>query len=321
MKKNIGSALLITILIIGTVGAIALALGRLTLSEIKISSSLSDSVISYYAAEGGLEDGLWRYRVNHDVEDPCLGRTSNPLNFTEPCSGDILENNSFVDQYNYDNNQDVQPNIAANLVPPANQRAYDLKVYFKQLDCVGFKNNDCNGSVDTNSNAYKLLPDQSKTFDVSNLQNPLSIKVQRATGSDWPSGINYWIEYKFYINDQINPVEVKINPADDGKIGSFSQTMTIGGITIPPNAIKLVVKLLTNEQVANKTGYVHFGISSAGDAIDSGFTYVDSTGYYGQTKRRLRMTIDRESGNILSLLDYALYAGGTGVPGSGNITP
>ena len=314
MKKSIGSALLITILIIGTVGAIALALGRLTLSEIKISSSLSDSVISYFAAEGGLEDGLWRYRVNHEIEDPCTKperSVAGKLMFENMCNEDITEaNTTNIDRYNYDTSifdHNITPAATS-----ADQRVYDLKVYFKQPDCIGFKE-DCI-TIDQDNYAYRLIPDQSKTFDVTNLQGK-SIDL-RVVKNNLSWSVNYWIEYKIYSNTEPNPtIDIKTYPNDNtGTPLASPPVISIIIPTVPADKfVKLTIKFLTQ---SDKSGSFNFGLnSSPGENIDTGFTYIDSTGYYGSTKRRLRMTIDRESGNIISLLDYALYAGG------GPITP
>lgn len=46
-----GAALLITMLLIAGVGALALAVGRIVLSEIRISSAYSDGIVAYQATE------------------------------------------------------------------------------------------------------------------------------------------------------------------------------------------------------------------------------------------------------------------------------
>ena len=67
-KFQLGAALLITMLLIGSVGALALAVSRIILSELKITTSYSDSVVAYQAAEAGIEDGLLKFRFNRNIE-------------------------------------------------------------------------------------------------------------------------------------------------------------------------------------------------------------------------------------------------------------
>ncbi|HLC39207.1 MAG TPA: hypothetical protein VJJ80_03770 [Patescibacteria group bacterium] len=73
IKKNLrsksGAALLITMLLIAGVGALALAISRIVLSEIRISASYADSVIAYQAAETGIEKGLLEFRNNRTWDD------------------------------------------------------------------------------------------------------------------------------------------------------------------------------------------------------------------------------------------------------------
>lgn len=58
-KNKKGASLLLTILIMSAVLAIAMGISKLSLSEIKLSRELPQSFVAYYAAEAGIEEGLY----------------------------------------------------------------------------------------------------------------------------------------------------------------------------------------------------------------------------------------------------------------------
>ena len=61
MKKR-GSALIIALLIMATVGGVTFGIGRLFFLDRSITALYENSTIAYYAAESGLEEGMLRYR-------------------------------------------------------------------------------------------------------------------------------------------------------------------------------------------------------------------------------------------------------------------
>ena len=79
-----GAALLITMLLIAGVGALALAVARIVLSEIRISGNYADSIVAYEAAEAGIEKGLLEFRYNRNIE----GDTSNNTSFHKDLAND-----------------------------------------------------------------------------------------------------------------------------------------------------------------------------------------------------------------------------------------
>lgn len=58
-KNKKGAALLLTMLIMSAILAIAMGISKLSLGEIKISRELPQSFVAYYAAEAGIEQGLY----------------------------------------------------------------------------------------------------------------------------------------------------------------------------------------------------------------------------------------------------------------------
>jgi len=78
-NKNQGAALVITMIIVAVILAISLSFGRIMISEIKISDTVADGAVAYYAAEGGIEEGLLGYRKNVD-QNYQVGRALGDVN-------------------------------------------------------------------------------------------------------------------------------------------------------------------------------------------------------------------------------------------------
>ncbi|TSC95495.1 MAG: Uncharacterized protein CEN88_474 [Candidatus Berkelbacteria bacterium Licking1014_2] len=66
-QEQPGTAMLLTLLLVGAIGVILFSVSRLTIDEVRASREIRESVLSYYAAEAGLEKGLLEYRQNHDI--------------------------------------------------------------------------------------------------------------------------------------------------------------------------------------------------------------------------------------------------------------
>jgi len=83
MKKGNkkGAALFLTMLIMSAVLAIAMGIAKLSLGEIKISRELPQSFAAYYAAEAGIEEGLYMDLI----------MTSPPGTFSQEINGYLSE--------------------------------------------------------------------------------------------------------------------------------------------------------------------------------------------------------------------------------------
>jgi len=96
MKKNNqkGSSLLITLLVMAALLSIAFGLSTLGLGEIKLSQDTSTSLISYYAAEAGVECQMFNDRLSSEVvcANTCLdaGQT---ICYQVQVSGSYINNN------------------------------------------------------------------------------------------------------------------------------------------------------------------------------------------------------------------------------------
>lgn len=71
-----GSALIITMLIIAAISAAAFGIARIFLADVRVATSIEDSQKAFYAAEGGIEEGLLRYRL--DKFDDTLNQIDPP---------------------------------------------------------------------------------------------------------------------------------------------------------------------------------------------------------------------------------------------------
>lgn len=63
-----GAALIIALMVITAVSGFAFFASRLTISEIASMNKLEDSMVSFYASEAGIEQGLLMQRYNHEAE-------------------------------------------------------------------------------------------------------------------------------------------------------------------------------------------------------------------------------------------------------------
>lgn len=84
IKNKKGASLFLTMLIMSAILAIAVGISKLSLGEIKISRELPESFAAYYAAEAGIEEGLYRDLV-----------AANPQGTASNFIGDLNENTAY----------------------------------------------------------------------------------------------------------------------------------------------------------------------------------------------------------------------------------
>ncbi|MEI7792299.1 MAG: hypothetical protein WCI57_02350 [Candidatus Berkelbacteria bacterium] len=82
MKKQRGTALIIAILLISAVGAVGFSFGRVFLSEYINAKLHESSIVAYYAAESGIEEGFLRYRYSRNAEVPFVNWKMDSVNRT-----------------------------------------------------------------------------------------------------------------------------------------------------------------------------------------------------------------------------------------------
>lgn len=86
-------------------------------------------------------------------------------------------------------------------------------------------------------------------------------------------------------------------------------------LNIPPGSGKRKLKLhayivKSDLSSGESGGIVEYRLTSDSNRpIDTGFTTIESTGYLGNTQRKLQLVIDNSTGKAVSLFDYSLFIG------------
>lgn len=94
MKNNIhtyesGSTLLLAIIILAGVMGVSLAIGALTTRELNTTSGQVKSTNALYAADAGMERGIFEFRVNNQTSGSFTSTLSNGAKYTTVISKDI----------------------------------------------------------------------------------------------------------------------------------------------------------------------------------------------------------------------------------------
>ncbi len=262
-----GAALLITLLIIGTLSVVLIGSSRLTVRELRSVAALTDSSAAYFAAEAGVEDGLLRFRYNRDIELPAgaSGATTEALRINLSEDQEIGT---------------VELSTGGPAIPEAFNQYYDLKIWHKADQAT-----------------LDILKDQ--FFEFTNFQTNTTVKL----GFQRKSGLGQ------------TRVEVKVvGPGGQeracivpgclvrlpGANLDVRQAVVPGGGRLIIRAFDNPVKL-TLERISGDT------------AIDTGLTMIESTGYFGNVKRKLVATLNRTTGTVIDLFDFAVFSGQDGL--------
>lgn len=275
-----GAALIIALALITFISSAAFSIGRLMISEIRATTGLEDSMVAYYAAEAGVEQGLLMWRYNHDVETS-TGATATDGN---PVHVDIDE-----------------------------QRSFDLKIYYKGDKVGNFDNiDDPNNPTIKKDGSLELRGFE----DVSNLtikyitpcQNPSLFPAGSvcATNTGRPSGIDHGVEFKI-INSDGTQTDLEDNLFDPTASRSGWSPAMLGWTLEPGSKIRVKPWDTDIKYVAETTAIT--GVPK----IDSGISFIESTGYFGSAKRKIQVQVDRVSGTILGTYDFVLFGGSSDI--------
>jgi hypothetical protein len=300
------SALLLTILIAGLIAIVSLSVSRLSISEIKMAGGANESAAAYFAAEAGLEDGLARWRWDRNVEVP-VGAT---------------ETSGSIRRCNISTTQCAEGNPPSITVGPED-KYYDLKIWYKADKATG-----------------ELKKDESREFFIPDGSTPLTLS--------W-AGVKNVASGTAYISWEIIAMKnsggmATFAEGKNGRLltfatsdsGSHAQTINLSG-DLTGYILRIKPWIGSNNNGTDENGVSGYAAGQAPTAvsgtelaieytltpsstpsssnininIDSGFHYIESTGYYKNTKRKLVAKIDRKSGTILSVYDFVIYAGST----------
>jgi len=302
-KKQKGTALLMTILLAGVISSLAFGLTKITLNEFFVGTKTEEGTEAYYAAEAGVQDALMRYKF-HDK------------NNLEMPNDATQESNRVVRVYvNRERVAGKAASVNGGSRPSLgeNDYVYDLKVWYKE-DCFS---EPCE---------YVLKKDESALFDVSNLSSgnlrviwrvPGNNSGNRADAKLWyriydpsngrnindPRGLDRdFFTYLAYFNESQNPA--RNIPELNGFAlprGSARTISLLGGQALKFKAFGADIRLLLQTVRPN-------------EFLGGPVTHIESTGYYGNTARKLEVLVDRNTKSIIDVFDYVIYSGADALP-------
>src|SRR3990167_3935840 len=328
-----GSALLITLLIVSVISAAAFGVGKLTLQNIGLTGSLEDSTVAYQVARAGIEEGLLRWRYDHAFE------TGEPAGSTET----LLQTfRAILPSYDSGDlpSEAVVPDYTATGANPR-EKTYDLRSWF-HADKIGTGCKTDLSGIDQyggdNGDVPILAKDETRELDVSNLTGITTVTIC------WSNALND--NHQNYRNGAYDPTDdlnslnifpsVEVIPIDglgDVLTGTNFKTFTLpnergalinvgsGGVKhlrfkpfiyhdpTPGNPFSGDETTTHAELDSALNPRIVFSVVPSAGVIDSGVHYIESTGYFGVAKRRLRAEIDRTSGRLLGLFDFSIYSG------------
>ena len=316
-KQYKGSILLITLLFIAVLGAVIFSILRPRISEIHSETSYIEGQVAYYIAEAGTEEGLFRYRQNKDVSYPPDG-WQNSTQVMRRDLGDAQGNDEAI------------PSLINNPTPPTNKDhyIYDLRVFSRAQE-VGEEINICNtrySSGEDISGCEKLHKDEGKEFDLTGLAGEnMTLYWSAHAFVDTQSAMlldhNVSIEWRMTDINGIQAEQKGITPITQDRL-------TLPAIS--SSSIKLRLRpLIGRSSVASGVGLLATGkdnlagyddsfifyhlLLTPGSSgyIDTGTTTIESTGYFGNTARRIVTKLNKQTGAILELYDFVLYSGST----------
>lgn len=297
LKKR-GSSLIFVMLVVAGIVTVTLGTQRLALVQFGQSINDEDNLSAYYAAKAGLEDGLNRFRFSRNADTIQSGSSLTAERF-DLTTGQAV---GYV--------QDNTPVTSTNNYNPKDQY-YDLKISFRspKLDNISINQDDrfeLTGFPDSANDYYlyyKLTwPAGSHDCFVS-----LQQSLQGAGGNQ---------TYNQVIANQAGNGLVY----DSGSAGTNLLIRTAAGGGTLANTV--LVRPFAPDASTNCNVTASFqtvqgsgGTTAANVDFDSTQTLITTTGYIGTTKRTLLGTIDRKSGQLLSVYDFNVFAG------NGNIKP
>ena len=270
MKKR-GDALLLTLLMLAVVAPMVFAVGTLTIMETRGAGRLQDSIAAYYAAEAGIEESLLNWKKDKD-NVPDIPK-QNLTNLGATCT--------------------------------TTDCCYTVDVTDKGQSVGNF-------DQITDSTNPTLLQDNSIELDLSsNKPDDVFFKFNSTSGakSNLPSDAScrYGIEVTYLLNNDAGFTHhVYCENQNQQRIFLSTGATTLTGSQLTNNwgsTYKIRIKPInTDIQYAYKT-------SNSNGLVPLQQISIKSTGEYNQTKRTLEIKLDRNSGKIIGLFDFVIYAG------------
>jgi len=284
-KRHSGSALLVALLLVATIGAIILTVSRTSIIKLRITTDLNQAHVAYYAAEAGIEEGLLAYRADKNIQIPYNQSAGDD----EPSAPSTKYRTVVLD--------DIVSGgiISPTTNKPASDKAYyQLKIYYKK---------DVFNS--------KFVKDEIRGFAI-NRSTAITMKwnIEYSNGDPAPGAIGY-VEYTTLgVNNEM------IKQTNPSRISDSDQAYSNNGNKIIPGIdgllqIRFVMPRSANQVFSDMQFNdlrLNIELKSSSGLIDSGKTYIESIGVFGEVKRKLVAEVNRKSGALINIFDFTLYA-------------
>jgi Tfp pilus assembly protein PilX len=213
------------------------------------------------------------------------------------------------------NNADATKGIS---VPAVNEYIYDLKITSKTKKPNA--NTPSDPGADTTNLINKSGDFKEFTFDTQGANVPDAMNIYwKCEAADCSPDVKLIIEYTLYdpatcFPDVDASCVYKVERSEPGETRNSNLPLSLFGAT-SPRVYKVKIKAVSSDpNNANFPG-VNFGAvatkSGVAIAMKSDIVKIQSIGYFGGIKRRLEAEVDKTSGSLLGLFDYAVYTGGT----------
>lgn len=320
-SKNVGAALVITLIVVTVISAIAFSVSRMLVSEVKQITRLEDSEMAYQAAESGIEAGLLLYRYNKDIEVPADVTGGMDEKVTKAMRVNVTDGK--LEASNLD--------INANLIDMIKSKSYyDLRIWHKNYNKDGVSVEEVNSNPCiqvTDVNGVKSYPTYCVPDNPGEVGSTQSIPALAKDGS-----VEYNInklDGKIYLKwgymnttptrQEKDQMRLEYTAYDaDGQIAEngngkelftyFDAIRSQGGDVISLNVTN--AQDLRIKSWGGDLDNYKMTLASSNAKLDSRYTYIESTGYYGGSKRKLKVKIDRQTGSIVSTYDFVLLSPG-----------
>ena len=308
-RSQQGFALLLTLVVVSVIGAVAFGIGRLTLTELRQTVRFQDSQSALQAAEAGIEDGLLRYRLEHDSQIPTKEQCGNPPGYTEPTSDVSVTN--YVLRVNLTTSNSAERVKCVDLknpltpTPPKSDIVYDMKVYFK-----GKELGTCGDQKVTIDCGVQLNKDDDASIVVDKVPS-VSIKagLENADTQSTAGGLGFThaLEIKLFTDQgtQVGPPIFLDQSRDTFLKGKRGFPVTV------PNGVSSI-QIRPRDADTSIAAALPEGTPESIN-IDFGFEFIESTGYANGIKRKIQSIVNRSDDKARGVYDFVLFGGSSSV--------
>ncbi len=303
-RHEAGVALIITIflsaIMLTSVGVFAKEMAEEAINSARIDNSL----IAYYAAEAGIEDALLFWRYDKDSEISRDNDENSNLDVTETVSNTPrcinLEDDTRDDNYS-------TPTECSKTNKPFGNRYYAMRMWYKTNEIKNYQLNrddvleievpNLTGKVDLSwviPKEIKDLLDIMPPSQKSGFSMEITAYDENGNIISKEEGGKFFTptkDYQVYLRNTRTKI-IRIKPWYTKAVFNDTDPRTEGA----PIA-GVIPSVLIN--------------ATSGDLMTTPITHIESIGYYGGVARKISVDLDRATGKIIGMLDYAIYSEAT----------